>query len=276
MKKQIGVMLLLLIASVYFADAQNNSWSDGSARTLAKGRFETGFIHTSAHYGLTDSVELSSYLLGDIFVPSLSVKKFWISSEGFLISSSHGLFTPTPFLRFFAKEKIGGLLPPDNYIPFFLVIENYGIVSYDIYPGHTATCRIGGKIAIAIGDQTNDHPAYERLETIDYPFIFQRTAFLTKTPPFALDGGLALTGPLISDFDYSLESDVFLFGVRDNLREEDFSCWAIESSALAIWNVSNRFRCHIGMIYSYGNYPFGTNSVLYPLLDFQIAFGGKE
>jgi hypothetical protein len=256
--------------------SQQSVWSDESARTIPQSRFEVGLIHTPARYGLTEDVELSTYPLWGIFVPGVSVKKLWFSSDNYLLASSHGVYSPTPFLRFVAREKTGGLLPPDNYVPFFLVLDSYLLVSKPIADEHMATARIGGKLAVALSDRTAEHQPYERLQTIDYPFIFPRTAFLTRVPVFAPDVSLALSGPLIWNLGYSADCRFFLFGIRDHQREEDRICWAVEPAAVINWDVSTSFSCHLGVIYSAGSYPFGQNSVFYPLLDLRFGFGGAE
>ncbi len=266
------ILPLLLLPCV--GVSQEGVWSDESARTIPKSRMEIGLIHTPARYGLTEDLELSTYPLWDIFVPGISAKKLWRANDDFLLASVHSIYSPTPFLRFVAREKTGGLLPPDNYVPFFLVFDSYLLLSKPLWVEHTATARVGGRLAVALGDRTSEHQPYERLQTIDYPFVFPRTAFLTKAPVFAPDVSLALTGPLVWDFGYSADCRFFLFGIHDYQREEDRTCWALEPSAVVIWNVSTSFSCHLGVIYSVGTFPFGHNSVFYPLLDLRIGFGG--
>jgi hypothetical protein len=274
MKTFVIALLTAIILSITAAFGQEHIWSDGSAQTIAQHRFETGFILAPARYGVTDSLEISTNLLWEYFVPMLGAKNYWGSYDGFLISSTHSIYSPTPFLRFVSKEKTGGLLPPDNYVPVFLVFDSYLLASHEIAENHFGTVRVGGKFAFAISDQTNNHPAYERLQTIDYPFVFPRTAFLTMTPAFAPDGGVTINGPLMWRLHYEASVDFFRFSTRDNLREEDFSCWAIESSAVLKWHISHHVSGRLGMIYSAGTFPFGSNRVLYPLLDIQIGFGG--
>jgi hypothetical protein len=276
MKSRMFKLVLFAFVSTFNVFTQEKIWSDGSARTIPHSRFEMGFIQTPARYGLTDDIELSGYLLWEVLVPNLDLKKYWTTTNGFIISTTHSLYSPTPLLRYVAKERIGGLLPPDNYIPLFLVFDSFGIVSYEFLHLHTATARLGGKFAFAINDRTNEHPDYERLQTIDYPFIFSKTAFLTKTPAFSPEIGFAINGPLIGNLDYATKFNLYFFGIRDNLRAENKTCWAFEPSAIVIWNVSNSFACHLGVIYSLGNYPFGSNWVIYPLLDLKIGFGGDS
>jgi hypothetical protein len=274
MKIQAFAPVLLLVLSLSTACGQKHLWSDGSALTIPERRFETGFFLTPARYGIDDSLEISSYLLWDYFIPNIAAKKFWGSNGDFLISTTHCLYSPTPFLRFVSREKTGGLLPPDNYVPFFIVLDSYLLASYEVAEGHYATARVGGKFAFAPGDRTNDYPAYRRLQTIDYPFIFPRTAFLTKTPAFAPDGGLSGNGPLIWRLQYETSLDFFYFSTRDNLREEDFMCWAVEWSAALKWHISRSVSGRLGVVYSTGTFPFGHTWVFYPLLDIQFGFGG--
>ncbi len=268
-RSYLQIIIFLSFVSIVYG----SSWSDGSGRTIPEKKWELGVLHTPLRYGLTDNTEISTYAVWDLFVPNFSVKKKWRELNGFILSSSHGVYSPTPLLRFVSKEKIGGLLPPDNYVPFIFVFDSYLFLSHFIMTNHMLTLKSGIKLPFAIGDKKSDHPAYQRLETIDYPFIFQRTAFLTKTPNISPEIALNMVGPLYSQFGYSAACSFFLLPIRDNLREENMVCWSIEPSALIRWNVSNRFSCHVGAIASFGNYPFGNNWTIYPLLDMAIGFG---
>lgn len=274
MRRVICIVGLQCLAALSLSVSQSKLWSDGSALTIPRGRFETGFFLTPSRYGISDSLEISNYLLWDYLVPNIAVKKFWGLNGDFLISSTHSLYSPTPFLRFVAREKTGGLLPPDNYVPIFVVFDSYLLASYELAEGHYATARVGGKFAFALGDRTNDYPQYRRLQTIDYPFIFPRTAFLTKTPALAPDGGFSGDGPLIWNLAYETSLDFFYFSARDNLREEDFACWAFEWSAVMKWHISRTVSSRLGIVYSTGTFPFGNTWVFYPILDIQIGFGG--
>jgi hypothetical protein len=251
--------------------AQSFIWSDGTARTLSKGRFETGLLLAPGKYGVSNDLEISSYIIGNAFVPNLSIKKFWGSFDHTSIASAHSLSSPTPLLKFVAREKIGGLLPPDNYIPTFVVVENTLIVSHQYVSGHDVTARLGVIFAFGIDDKTDEKPIYERMQTIDYAFIFPRTAYLTRVPSIVPKIDVAFKGAIFSDFGYAVECSYSFFSIRDQLREEDLTCSAFESSALARWYISNNFSCDLGMIYSTGSYPFGNNWVIYPLID--VRFG---
>jgi len=132
---------------------------------------------------------------------------------------------------------------------------------------------LGGKFAFTIGDKSGEHPSYERMQTIDYAFIFPRTAYLTRTPIVVPDVSVNICGPLLGKLEYEAEGTYYLVPVRDNLREEERTFHAGEFSATIVWNISNYFSFRGGMIASIGSYPFGTSGVLYPLMDIRIGFG---
>lgn len=248
-------------------------WSDGTANTVQAKRLEIGIVHTPCLYGLTDRTEISSYVVWDAFAPNISVKRMWGETHGFMYASSHGISSPTPFLRMVSKEKTGGLLPPDNYIPWYVVFDSYALLTRAIVNQHLLTIKCGIRLPVAINDKSDEHPVYQRMQTIDYPFFFPRTSFLTKSPAISPEAAIKFTGPLLSVFSYSVECMYFLLPLRDNLQEKDFLCWALEPSALLYWRPSNRFSCHLGAIASFGTYPFGNNWIVYPLIDIAIGFG---
>jgi hypothetical protein len=267
------IQLLSIGILVFSLQSDASIWNDGTANTLPAKRFEIGVLHTPCLYGVTDRTEISLYVLWDAFVPNLSVKRRWGETQGFIFASSHGVFSPTPFLRMVSREKTGGLLPPDNYVPWYLVFDSYAFLTHAIAGDHLVTLNGGIRLPVAFADKSDERPVYKRPQTIDYAFIFPRTAYVTKSPTISPEASVKFTGPLVSDFSYSAECAYFFLPVRDNLQEEDFLCWALEPSALLYWRPSKRFSCHIGAIASFGTYPFGSNWILYPLLDIAIGFG---
>jgi hypothetical protein len=271
MKPHVHLLSIGILAFSFGSGASR--WNDGTATTIAAKRFEAGIVHTPCLYGVTDRTEISSYMVWDAFVPNLSVKRMWGETHGFIFASSHGIFSPTPFLRMVSREKTGGLLPPDNYVPWYLVFESYAFITHPVINDHLVTIKGGIRLPIALADKSGEHPVYERPQTIDYAFLFPRTSYLTKSPVVSPKAAIKFTGPLLSVFSYSAECAYFFLPVRDNLQEKDFLCWALEPSALLYWRRSNRFSCHCGAIASFGTYPFGSNWILSPLLDFTIGFG---
>lgn len=275
MRIRVNRILLFACALTSLAFGQHTQWSDGTARTIPQNRFEMGILHTPARYGISDNTELITYPLWDALIPGIYVKRFWTDSHAYLITTTHGMFSPTPLLRFVAQEGTGFLLPPDNYVPMFVVLESYLLISRPIINDHIATAKLGGKVAVAIDDHTNDYPPYRRLQTIDYPFIFSRTAFLTKTPGISPSIGISFDGPVARHLTYSFDCSYFFFALRDNLREEEMTSWAFEPSGYLAWHVSDSFTFQVGAAYSIGSYPFGNNWVIYPTVDIGIGFGGE-
>jgi hypothetical protein len=271
MKPRIHFVSIPMLFIALGSEASHGN--DGAANTLPAKRLEIGIIHTPLTYGLTDHTEISTYAVWDALVPNLSVKRMWGETHGCIFASSHGMYSPTPLLRMISKEKTGGLLPPDGYIPLYVVFDSHAFLTYAMVNDHALTIKGGIRLPVAIGDKSDEHPVYERMQTIDYPFIFPRTSFLTASPAISPEAALRFTGPLLSGFSYAAGCAYFLLPVRDNPQEKDLICWALEPSALLYWRPSDRFSCHLGAIASFGAYPFGSTWIMYPLMDIVIGFG---
>lgn len=276
MSLRLDRILLCALIAASGGLAQNALWSDGTAKTIPADRFEMGFLHTPARYGVTDELELSSYLLWDALIPGIYVKRRWTDIEGCAVATTHGMSSPTPMLRFLAREGPGFLLPPDNYVPTFLIVESHLLISRRLAGEQVATLSVGGKCAFTIGDRSQEYPTYQRVQTMDYPFVFTRTAFLTKTPNFLPIVSIGLDSPLVWRFVYAVDCSYYVLTLRDNLREEEMTCWALESTCHVTWHVSGSFAFQIGAAYSTGSYPFGHNWVVYPTMDITIGFGGEK
>lgn len=268
---RLSLIFFISIVAWPTLSAQTIPWSDGTARPLPQGRYEFGILHTPVRYGVTDDLELSSYLLWDVLIPGIEAKKYLGSHAGWQSAVSVGLSSPTPMLRFLATQNNGLLLPPDTYVPWFAVVHSSIQFSHALYNEHIATLTGDVSFAFSIADRSSEYPAYQRLQTIDYPFIFSRTAFLTKTPNLQPCMGVGFDGPVFGPLAYSIAWNYSLIPLHDNLREENLVCWSLESSASVTWHISPSFSLQGGMIYSKGSYAFGKNWVVYPTLD--IIFG---
>ncbi|NQT27786.1 hypothetical protein HQ585_20685 [candidate division KSB1 bacterium] len=230
-------------------------WSSGTAYLLPKDRLEFGIFQPAA-YGLSESLELSTYVLPNILMPNLSVKWKHSAIAGYDWATRHSFYYPTPLLRTVSKKGIGGLISPEFTMPHMVAFHNEILVSKRFDPRLLVTAKAGLTFAYTSED-------LDERTTIDLPLIFPRLAVFYNTYNFRM--GIDLQGLIVRRWHYVVDSDIFLVPKA----EENF---AFEHKGLIIWRKSTRFQMCLGYKLVYAEYPFGTQwHLLLPLFDFQWA-----
>ncbi len=246
----------VLLAQIAFGE--NIRWSASTAQTLSHGRLEVGVIQP-LRYGLSNRVELCSYPIWNVLIPNISAKIAQAKYGELLVASTHSLNMPSPLLRTIARDGVGGILPPDNRIPLLLVTGHHLLLSYPLAQHQFATLRLGVRLAVSHGEK--------RMDTIDYHLVYTRTAVYHSGRSY--DCGLDLNGRLIGRFEYHFDGDLFLLPEMDG-------DWSVEQSGTIIWRVSQGFSILAGYKWVKGEYPFGVDSQIFPLLDLQWGWNLKK
>lgn len=255
-----GCFVLLFMLFVYMATAsvshatETRPFSQGTAYTLPAGRMEIG-IFAPLRYGLRDDFEISLHPLAMFVWPAVSVKKQWYSAESWVFSTTHTLEVPTPFLRLIQVEGTGGLIPTDNVIPWFLMSEHRALLTTRVSFAHELTVFAGFTGAVHANDM--------HMDTIDYPLVFHRLAPLYHN--VAMRFGADLDGRMGDDWFYSLDVDLFVI-------DDVTSRFSIEHGFGLMYRVGKRSQLFFGYKFAWAQLPFGTHSVLLPLIDFSWGF----
>ena len=120
---------------------------------------------------------------------------------------------------------------------------------------HRITLRLGFGAAL--------HSVGEALPSIDLALVYPRSAHWVHG--FVADIGLDLEGNLVGPLGYGLDLDVFLVPDGD-------ASWHIEQGAYLRWRMTTSSQLLVGMKATYGQYPFGTQQDLLPVVDLQWDF----
>ena len=252
--------LAAICAAALVAWAEDGAFrSEGTAFTLPKGRMEAG-LGTPWSWGLNARTEISSYVLYDALVPGAGIKRLWLAGPRMYLASMHSVYSPTPLLNLLSREGTGGIIPPDNKIPFFLASGNYVLMTLPFHERHAATLRLGGKLCGSMGENT--------LETIDYFMVYARSA--AWHTGYSFDAGIDLRGTAWRGFHYRFAGDFFLMpGMK--------GAWETEQTGLISWRWHERLAISAGARYVAGAFPFGVDWMIFPLADIRLGFGhGKK
>ena len=229
-------------------------WSGPTARTLPQGRMERG-IFQPLRWGATDRIELSAYPIAEFVIPNARAKIRWHDEAGSTFSTIHSLAYPTPLLNLLAREGTGGILPATSDIPPMLSIRNGVAMTHALGGGHLATTDF--LVATTPRFRAADFP------TIDMPIVYPRTAGYHTAATFRM--GVDVTGPIAGDFSYRAGLDGFVLpGMAGRA--------IVEQTGRVAWSPGPNLRAMIGYLFAAGEYPFGLQWNIYPILDLQFAW----
>ena len=259
---KISLIILLSVSLCNFLNAQFKSesnstisWSAGTAQILPEGRIETG-VFQPLRYGYNNSLELSLHPLLFFIMPNLNAKWFHTNQDGFIISSEHGFLYPTYLLRTIARKGEFGIISPEFKIPQMFSMYNGIIVSKSIFSKHLLTLKAGFDFSLK-----EFKP--DKRTTIDLPLVFSRLQVFYNN--YDLLFGLDLEGKLYERWKYLIDADVFVFpGAQEN--------FSFEHKGMLYWNKSEGFQFCLGYKLVFGEYPFGNQWHLLPLIDVSFAW----
>lgn len=255
--KKTFLLLALLLPLVLSAQTLTQKWSEKTAYTLEKGKWETG-IFQSFRYGLTDCIELrTNALLLPIF-PNVGVKIALTEKDNWLIASEHALSYPTLLLQSLSFKGTGGFLSPEFSYPFMLSLSNNILATRPL--GTTALFTAEAGFSFTLHGQ---NPNYQ--SSIDYPVLYPRMAHYYKGMSLRAGGSYKLQFAE----RWFLEENAKIFVITRN-RDNAF----VENAGTLQWAVGKSLRIRGWYNLSWGTYPYGNQLQLCPTID--LVFGSRK
>ncbi len=262
------IVIFILIGTMLYAQDKvvtNNktSWNLGQARTIEKGRLELG-IFLPLKYGITDTLEVSTFPLFDFILPNITLKKELLNKKKLSVSADFSLLYPTFGLSLVAKRKIAGLLPEHSKIPQILSTDMGAILTYEVNKYFIVTTKVSLNIPIIFTDVTK-----EEFPPIDMMLLYPRVASYQGAIVYNLS--LDIDGNIFDRLFYTIDVDLYQSLITYNSHSE--MPLNIESKLLLTWKHSDSFVIYLGTKFIWGNYPYGrANLSLVPLFDVAWAF----
>lgn len=219
-------------------------------------------LFSNAEYGISDKVSLRAHPVWFFVAPSAEVKWQWMGSEKRNIAFVHGITCPTPVMNIFAMSGTGGLISPEFKIPVMFSIKNGIISTWRLNDRHKITAEALIKFAVL-------NSKLQPGSSIDLPVISPRNAVYYKN--VGLEAALTNEGVFTGRFDYYSRLQAYLFPAGKKIYKEEYgstSRFFGEYTAMVGWNISDKFKLGAGGRLCYGEYPFGTQWHLLPMLDF--------
>lgn len=241
-------------------DAASMIWPDRSTRTMKPGR-KVWPIFGVKKLGAKNNMEWHIQPIFFFVSPNLGLKKNWKESDsGISISSFHQINYPSIYLKLFAREGAGGVLPLDSQIPPMLSIRNEILIGLN-RQGNFITLRGGIATAFKLGSGEKNFP------DIDYPFLYNRTLAFNNSPNIYL--GINFNRDILPKLNVEFDLSTFSVG-------NDTGNFVHETKLIFFWKKSDRFGLKAGAAAGFGQYPFGSTFQMIPVFDVLFGFGGKE
>ena len=239
--------MIAFLLSMAFADQV--TWSEHTAHTLPKGRWEIG-LFGPLRYGMSESVEIEVHPLWAILSPHVAVKKDLIEIGRWSMAVRQSLSYPTPLLRLLARGGIGGVLPPDVSIPQIVSSDTRLLLTKNYSQSLSVTMRAQLQVAPRFGEST--------WPNIPVPVVYPRTAAYQAGA--TLGAGTFIKCGLGEAF--ALRSDTqfwYVLGQEAN--------WAVEEWLTLRWYATTKMTVDLGLVGTIGLYDYGQNWHVIPTLD---------
>ena len=234
--------------------ASENDWSSSTASTITEDRWEIG-VFGPLRYGYSERMELSTHPLADFLMPNLSVKISGQNKYGLKIATTHSFVYPTPLLRTLTKEGTGGFIAPDPtipQIPHMFSLTNEILATREIQKGYSLTTGLGFTFAVITGE-------LDERTTIDLPLVFPSLEVYYHG--YSINYKVGLEKNIFHQFSSKIMTKIVVFpGSSETLF--------LDQRSVLYWNLASRSRLAMGYVLTYGEYPFGAQWHLLPLLDF--------
>lgn len=247
----------LLMSTCFFAQIKPVSDDplylfSNSAYTLPVRQGGFALFHTS-RYGISKRVELGFHPLLVFLSPDIEVKWKQIEAEQFTLASFHSINYPSPLLRTLQIKGTGGIVAREFTIPDMFAFQNGVLLSTAVGGRHF----LSGKFLFEFAVNTQNLSEHS---TVDLPLVYPRSEVYYKGYGFIT--GVSAEGKLLGRFSYLAASDAYFFPAKG------FSFFS-ENTLGLVWRTGKKFMLMGGAELTYGEYPFGTQWHLLPVLDFR-------
>ena len=221
-----------------------------ASENLPKGKFKIGLFQP-LRYGLSENIEISTHPVLMFFIPNLAVQKRHPGWAGLALASRHSLVVPTPLLKLVTKKGVGGFISPEFDIPLMIALKNEIQLKRTLNDSWALSGTAGLTLAYC-------SKKLDKRTTIDLPVVFPRLGVFYNG--YGINFMLGFTGALSPRLGLLTDLNVLLLPGM----EEDFT---FEHKNLLTWALSSRADIQIGYKLICGEYPFGVQWHLLPLLD---------
>ena len=239
---QLISLLILLNSEVLF--------SGDNAYSLENGIRQMGIFQPLV-YGMQNNLEVSTHPILFLIKPNVQVKIFHGELEGIGLASRYGFDYSTQLLKLIQREGKFGILSKDpdiGEIPNLFIIQWEWLVTKKL-----TELSLTGKLGLSICPGCE----LDKRHLVDLPLAYPRMAIYQYG--IAANSGVDLNYNHTEKISIKTDLDFLL------LPEEDIF---LEHKLLFNYQFSTKYTLCTGYKLTYGNYPYGEQWDIFPLIDF--------
>ena len=239
---QLISLLFLLSSEVLF--------SGDNAYSLESGNRQMGIFQPRV-YGMKNNLEVSIYPILFLIKPNVQVKKFHGEFNDIGLASRYSFDYPTQLLKLIQREGKFGILSKDpdiGEIPHLIVFQGEWLMTKKL-----TELSITGKLGMSMCPGCE----LDKRHLVDLPLAYPRMAIYHY--------GIAANSGV--DLDYNVTENSSLKIDLDLLFLPEVNIF-IEHKLLCNYQFSTKYTLSTGYKLTYGNYPYGNQLDIFPLIDF--------
>ena len=253
-------MRRIILIPVFFIGLYGQGlWSGGGTSMLENGRYNIGLILPFRMGVWGGEISINKFLL----IPNISYKYPITRFGKWQRAARYQIVYPTLALRWFQSPlgmKLGepdkfALISPEFHIPQMLSF--YGELIGSTGSNTTGLITVYGGIGIGLGGKKLDSRT-----SIDLPGFYSR--FSIYHNGILVKAGGEYSRRFKERWSYTMDYDMFIMPGGEGR-------YAFEHMGLLIWTKNNRFRLQFGYKLIAGEYPYGSQAHLLPLIDVQFG-----
>jgi len=224
-------------------------FSGDSAYPLENSQRQMG-IFQPRFYGMNNNLEISTHPLLFFIKPNVKVKKYHKEYKGFGIASRYSFDYPTQLLKLIQRKGTFGILSKDpdiGDIPNLIVFQGEVLVTKKL-----DKISITGKAGVSLCPGCE----LDSRHIVDLPLAYPRMAVYKYG--VATNTGLDVDYNFSDQFNFKTDIDIF------NIPEDGIF---LEHKFLINYHLSPKYTLTTGIKLTSGNYPFGKQLDIFPLID---------
>ncbi len=254
---------------------KNTTWSYQTALTVPEAQMQLSSTFFSK-YGLTKKIEIESKPIFFYKIPNLNLKINWLyippkankqfyKRIGYAIGSLHGIYYPSPLMRYIAKKNILGLSFNNGQIPNSLIFRNELLFSIiDDYKKGCSRKRSLYTIYLGVAFPLNKNNDINPLEKKN-AYWYRKTSVF-ENPIWYL--GFNYTSSFPYGLHYAIDIGFYSIGINTN-------SFTIEHKTLFYILWLTHLRVAAGYKTAFSN-EVNIKAALYPVFDATIIFFTKK
>ena len=236
----IFIVIILLMSFIFPGDY---------AYPLETGTRQMGVFQPNI-FGMKNNLEICTHPILFLIKPNFQVKKYHGELKGIGLASRYSFDYSTQLLKLIQRKGKFGILSKDpdiGEIPNLFIIQGEWLVTKKL-TGFSLTGKLG--MSICLGCEL------DKRHLVDLPLAYPRMAIYHY--------GISANSGVDLDYNYteklSMKTDMDLLF----LPEEDIF---FEHKLLCNYHLSTKYTLSAGYKLTYGNYPYGKQLDIFPLID---------